>query len=236
MMTAADFGENEPSLADVRRSLVALIKQADRAGANALLDIWAARHGYEEVFKALLEPALITIGESIAGESYTLAQAYVAAKVAEDMLTKVVNRPGDKSGAGPAKGPVVLGNAEGDFHALGRRMVATMLRSDGWTVCDLGNDVTASEFVDKALETGARIIGVSAMTMTTAQGIRDVRREIDARGLTGRIQLAVGGAVFLVMPGLLEEVGGDGTATSMFDAPRLFDRLWEKTRSWEAAR
>jgi methanogenic corrinoid protein MtbC1 len=233
MMVAVSLNENEPSLADVRQSLVALIKQADRAGANALLDIWAARHGYEEVFKALLEPALITIGESIAGESYTLAQAYVAAKVAEDMLTKAVSQSEGK-GIGAVKGPVVLGNAEGDFHALGRRMVATMLRSDGWTVCDLGNDVTASEYLDKAMEIGARVIGVSAMTLSTARNIREVRRELDARGWTGRIQLAVGGAVFLVMPGLVEEVGGDGSASSMFDAPRLFERLWEQAIQWEA--
>ncbi len=219
--------QTEPALTDVRQSLVALIKQADRAGANALLDAWAARHGYEEVFKLLLEPALIGIGESITGEKHTLTQAYVAAKVAEDMLTRAVNQPGANAYAEPEKGPVVLGNAEGDFHALGRRMVATMLRSKGWLVHDLGNDVPPEEFVDQALATGARVIGVSAMTMTTAQGIRALRQELDTRGLTGRMQLAVGGAVFLVMPGLVEEVGGDGTASNMFAAPGLFERLWQ---------
>jgi methanogenic corrinoid protein MtbC1 len=227
MLTAIAPDETEPVLTEVRQSLMTLIKQADRGGAIALLDSWAERHGHEEVFKLLLEPALIGIGESITGEKHTLAQAYVAAKVAEDMLTKAVRGAGGSVAGEPAKGPVVLGNPEGDFHALGRRMVATMLRSKGWLVHDLGNDVPANEFVDKALETGSRIIGVSAMTMTTAQNIRDVRREIDSRGLSGRLQLAVGGAVFLVMPGLLEEVGGDGTAASMFTAPSLFDRLWE---------
>ncbi|MDS4015954.1 MAG: cobalamin-dependent protein [Candidatus Accumulibacter sp.] len=219
--------ETAPTLAQVRQSLVSLIKQADRAGANALLNSWAAHHGYEQVFKELLEPALIGIGESITGEKHTLAQAYVAAKVAEDMLTRAVNQPGASDHDEPAKGPVVLGNPEGDFHALGRRMVATMLRSKGWLIHDLGNDVPAEEFIGQALATGARIIGVSAMTMTTAQGIRALRQEIDARGLRGRIQLAVGGAVFLVMPGLAEDVGGDGTASSMFAAPALFDRLWQ---------
>ena len=119
---------------------------------------------------------------------------------------------------------------------MGRRMVATMLRSDGWIVHDLGNDVTAAEFLDKAVEVDARVIGVSAMTMTTAHNIQDVRREIDARGLTGRIQLAVGGAVFLVTPSLFAEVGGDGTSSTMFDAPRLFERLWQKSLQWGEAK
>lgn len=234
MIASVDINKSGRSVADIQHSLVALIKQADRAGADALLDDWAARHSYEEVFKVILEPALSIIGEAITTESFTLAQAYVAAKVAEDMLTKAINQSRGKLGAGPAKGPVVIGNAEGDFHALGRRMVATMLRSNGWTVCDIGNDAPATEFVDKALEINARVIGVSAMTLSTAHNIRDVRREIDGRGLAGRLQLAVGGAVFLVMPGLVEEVGGDGTAASMFDAPRLFDRLWEQSIQREA--
>ena len=229
--------ENESALSitEVRDSLISLIKQADRAGANALLDAWAARHGYEPIFKQLLEPALVVIGESLTGETYTLAQAYVAAKVAEDTLNKAIQQAGDRSKDQP-RGQIVLGNAEGDFHGLGRRMVATMLRANGWTVHDLGNDVTASEFVDKALETGTRVIGVSAMTMTTALGVRQVRQEIDARGLTGRVQLAVGGAVFLSVPSLHEEVGGDGTSSSMFDAPILIERLWNQSIQWENAR
>ena len=138
------------------------------------------------------------------------------------------------SGGEPPKGPVVIGNIEEDFHALGRRMVGTFLRAEGWIVHDLGNDVPATEFVDKALEVGARVIGVSAMMMTTARNVRKVRDEIDNRGLTGRIQLAVGGAVFRVCPGLAEEVGGDGTAPDALGAAGLFDRLWEESVRKEA--
>jgi len=132
------------------------------------------------------------------------------------------------------KGTVVIGNIEEDFHALGRRMVGTFLRAEGWIVHDLGNDVPAKEFVDKALEVGARVIGVSAMMMTTALNIRRVRQEIDSRGLTGRIQLAVGGAVFCVSPGLVDEVGGDGTAANALAASGLFDRLWRESIGKEA--
>ncbi len=235
MIASAECAEStsEPSILALREALVALIKQADRAGANALLDQWAEQYGYEQMFKIILEPALVIIGDTITAELSTLAQAYVAAKVAEDMLNKITRLAQEKDGAQPVRGPIVLGNAEEDFHAMGRRMVATMLRSKGWVVCDLGNDVTAAEFVDKAVEIDARVIGVSAMTMTTANNIREVRRELDARGLSGRIQLAAGGAVFLVVPDLFARVGADGTSSSMFDAPRLFEQLWQKALQWE---
>lgn len=212
---------------EIQQSLIERIRLADRQGANALLDAWGAEHGYERLITHVLDPALMLIGEEwSASGTFTLAQVYIAAKVTEDVLSRIASMRKLSSEGRPPKEPVVIGNIEEDFHSLGRRMVGTFLRAEGWIVHDLGNDVPATVFVDKALEVGARVIGVSAMMMTTARNIRRVRDEIDSRGLTGRIQLAVGGAVFRVCPGLVEDVGGDGTAPDALAAPGLFDRLW----------
>lgn len=214
----------------IQQSLIEKIRLADRQGANALLDAWGVEHGYERLIKDVLDPALILIGEEwSASGTYSLAQVYIAAKVTEDVLVRIASMRRLPSEGRSPKGPVVIGNIEEDFHALGRRMVGTFLRAEGWIVHDLGNDVPATAFVDKALEVSARVIGVSAMMMTTARTISGVRDEIDSRGLTGRIQLAVGGAVFCVCPGLDEEVGGDGTAPNALAVPGLFDRLWERS-------
>ena len=121
---------------------------------------------------------------------------------------------------------MVIGNIEEDFHALGRQMVRTFSRAEGWDVIDLGNDVPAAEFVSKALAAGARVIGVSAMMSTTAGNVAKVRAEIDRRGLNGRLRLAVGGAVFVVLPGLADEVGADGSAPNALAAlDEALDRL-----------
>lgn len=218
----------------IQQSLIEKIRLADRQGANALLDAWAAEHGYDRLITDVLDPTLIQIGEKwCASGALTLAQVYIAAKVTEDVLTKIVGMRIPTEDQQP-KRPVVIGNIEEDFHALGRRMVGTFMRAEGWIVHDLGNDVPAKEFVDKALEVGARVIGVSAMMMTTALNIKKVRHEIDSRGLTGKIQLAVGGAVFCVSPGLVEEIGGDGTAANALAATDLFDRLWRQSIEREA--
>lgn len=218
----------------LQTELIELIQRADRDGANKLLDTWAAEHGYERLLMDVLEPVLVRIGEEWrTAEKFTLAQAYVAGKVAEDVLIKIAAKSTAQSAGPPAKGPVVIGNIEEDFHALGRRMVGTFLRTEGWLVHDLGNDVTPAAFVDKAVETGARVIGASAMMLTTARNIRHLRDEIDRRGLTGKIQLVVGGAVFLVCPGLVEEVGGDGTAPSAISAAATFEQHWQRSLKLE---
>ncbi|AJE04908.1 corrinoid-binding protein [Geobacter pickeringii] len=205
-----------------------MIDEADREGANRLIDRWAATHGYQSALSEVLEPLLREVGERWEREDISLAQSFVAGKVAEDILNKAL-------AAAPAgtlrevRGTVVLGNIEDDYHSLGRRMVGTFLRAAGWGVIDLGNDVPAVEFVDRAVEAGARVIGVSAMMLVTARGIRAVREELDRRGLSGRIMLAVGGAIFKVRPELVAEVGGDGTAENAIAAPALMESLRERS-------
>ena len=155
---------------DIQQSLIETIRLADRQGSNALLDAWAREHGYERLITDVLDPALTRIGEEwCASGTFTLAQVYIAAKVTEDVLSKIAGMRKLSSEGRSPKGPVVIGNIEEDFHALGRRMVGTFLRAEGWIVHDLGNDVPATVFVDKAQEVGARVIGVSAMMMTTAR-------------------------------------------------------------------
>jgi methanogenic corrinoid protein MtbC1 len=95
-------------------------------------------------------------------------------------------------------------------------------------VHDLGVDISPAQFLDKAEETGARVIGASAMMYSTAKNVARLREEIDRRGRTGRIQLAVGGAVFKLRPELVEAFGGDGTAASAVEASALFERLWQR--------
>lgn len=215
---------------DIQDRFIEKIRVADRTGARLLLETWGDQHGYHLLLAEVLEPTLLRIGEEWrAAGTFTIAQAYVAAKVAEDTLTMIAAKAEPDKIFQPTRGPVVIGNIEEDFHALGRRMVGIFLQTAGWVVKDLGNDVLPAAFVDCALECGARVIGVSAMMLTTARNILRLRQEIDQRGLTGKIQLAVGGAVFLVFPELINEVGGDGTAPNALGAVKLFEDLWEKS-------
>lgn len=219
---------NETPDALCQSQLIDAITLADREAASKIISRWADENGYEAVFTDIMEPVLIRLGDEwLKQESVTIAQVFVAARIAEDILNHIAEERKSVAESVTPKGPVVFGNIEDDFHSLGRKIVVSFLRINGWEVIDLGNDVTPKEFVDTAIESGARVIGVSAMTTTTARNIKKLREEIDSRGLKGKIQLGVGGAVFIVNPALVEEVGGDGTAKNALIAVGLFERLWE---------
>ncbi|MBI4913030.1 MAG: cobalamin B12-binding domain-containing protein [Acidobacteria bacterium] len=212
--------------------LVSYIRGADRVAANALISDWAERSSYESAVVELMAPALELFGKlwaDNAGDT-SLAQGYVAAKVAEDLLSKVLAlRETSGLPPAPAKGPVVVGNIEDDFHPLGRKMLVAFLRCDGWKVEDLGVDVSPGAFVDSAQEVGARVVGASAMMFSTAKNVKRLREEVDRRGLRGRLQIAAGGAVFRLRPELVVEFGADGTSPTALQAPALFQELWARS-------
>lgn len=226
--------ENDIILEKNCDKLVAAILSADRKAANELLERFAQDNGFDTTVMSVLEPSLERIGRMWeTNAQVSLAQGYVAGKIAEDFMAKMVERYGkvnidkldtDRCGLDNKK-IAVIGNIEDDYHALGRKLVGTFLTMAGWQVHDLGNDVPAEEFIQIAVETNSKIIGASSMMYSAAINIAQIREKLEQQNLTNQIKLAVGGAVFRLRPELVREVGGDGTAPNAVKAPALFDQL-----------
>ncbi|MCP4113313.1 MAG: corrinoid-binding protein [Desulfobacteraceae bacterium] len=210
----------------IQEQLIQLIGDANRNAARELLEEWFKNNPSEIFFDELLLPVLEVVGKRyISKESLSLAQAYVASKFAADGFELFKKHSSSQPSA--YKGHVVLANIEDDFHDLGRDIACNFLEADGWNVVNMGNDKTAEEIVDKAVETGARVIGVSAMMYTTALNIKEVRKELQGRGLENSIKIAVGGAIFAQRPTMVDEVDADGTCKSATEVSQLFEKLWE---------
>ena len=211
------------NLKEWSEQLLTAMINADRSVAAEIIgQALAAGIDPRQIIADILDPAIVQLGCLWEKEAMSLAQNFVASKIAEDTLLRCIPDDEDRQ---HTKGVAVIGNIEDDFHSLGRRTVGLFLAAAGWDIHDLGNDVPAEQFLEKALEVDASVIGVSAMMQTTALNIRKLRDLIDAQGLTDRLKLAVGGAVFNWRPDLVAEVGGDGTAHNAVGADELFMRL-----------
>jgi len=163
-------------------------------------------------------------------EDVNLAQGYISAKISEAVLMRIADEKRNKNTNNETKGIAVIGNIEDDYHALGRKMVYNFLVTSGWAVFDLGNDVLAEEFIDKAVEVNASIIGASAMMYSNAKNMIKIRNELDARNLSNKIKFAVGGAIFNLRPKLVDEVKADGTAPNAIAAVELFNKFNEELK------
>lgn len=106
------------------------------------------------------------------------------------------------------RGRVVIGTVEGDLHDIGKNIVAIMVEAAGFHVLDLGVDIPASRFVEKAKDASADIVAMSALLSTTYPRMKEV---IDAiKGAKMSAKMLVGGAPLNVE--IAKSMGADGYA------------------------
>lgn len=75
-----------------------------------------------------------------------------------------------------AKGTLVIGTVEGDVHDIGKGIVASLVKTNGVEVIDLGREVPAQNFVDAAIEHKAEFVGSSALLTTTMTVQKKLRK------------------------------------------------------------
>jgi len=117
--------------------------------------------------------------------------------MAADAMTAGVEALKDlvpESKEGAKMGVIVNGTVEGDVHDIGKAIVSTMLQSAGFEVHDIGRDVPVRNFIDKAKEVNANMIGLSALMTTTLQGQKDVIDLLAEEGMRDNIKVMIGGA------------------------------------------
>jgi corrinoid protein of di/trimethylamine methyltransferase len=91
-------------------------------------------------------------------------------------------------------GKAILGTVKGDLHDIGKNLVRMMLKGCGIEVVDIGVDVSAETFINKAEEVGADIICMSALLTTTMPYMKTVIDELNNRGIRDKYVVMVGGA------------------------------------------
>ncbi len=119
------------------------------------------------------------------------------------------------------KGTVVIGAVKGDLHDIGKNLVALMLEGAGFTVVDLGTDVSPEAFVAAAKENDADVVGMSALLVTTMPNMNATVGQMHAAGL--RARAIVGGAP--LTQAYADEIKADGYASDAPGAVVLCKRL-----------
>jgi len=126
-------------------------------------------------------------------------------------------------GKSETRGVVVLGTVEGDVHDIGKAIVAAYLRANGFEVHDIGKDVPPQDFIDKAVEVDADVIGSSALLTATLAVQGEIEEYLKDAGLRDKFKTIVGGAT--CTQGWAEKIGADAYATDASDAIVKIEKL-----------
>lgn len=105
------------------------------------------------------------------------------------------------------KGTLIIGTVEGDVHDIGKGIVASLVKTNGVKVVDLGREVPAQNFVDAAIEHNAEFVGSSALLTTTMTFQKDIEDALKEAGIRDKVKTMVGGAP--VTGRWAEKIGAD---------------------------
>jgi corrinoid protein of di/trimethylamine methyltransferase len=167
---------------------------------------------------------LSIVGEKFASGEFFLVELVGAAepaqKVIKELLEPELKKKNEKT---KAKGTIVIGTVLGDIHSIGKNIVATLLFTAGFEVIDLGENVSAEDFVNKAKEQSADLIGASAMLTTTLPGQKKIIEALKADGTRDKVKVIFGGAP--CTPEWVEEIGADGFAENAIEGVEVAKKL-----------
>ncbi|MCY4108444.1 MAG: corrinoid protein [Chloroflexi bacterium] len=166
-------------------------------------------------------PAMDVVGERFRRNEYYVHEVLVSAR-AMKMGMALVQPLLAATGAEPL-GTVVIGTVRGDLHDIGKNLLGMMLEGAGFVVYDLGIDCDAQSYIDKAIETDANIIGLSALLTTTMIYFPTVVQAVKDAGLGDKVSVIVGGAP--VTQDWANEVGAHGYGADAAAGVALAKRL-----------
>ncbi len=119
-------------------------------------------------------------------------------------------------------GTVVMGTVFGDLHDIGKNLAVLMLESSGFEVINIGENVPAETFVQKAKELNADVVGMSSLLTTGDPHVKATVKALRESGL--EVKVICGGAA-VTEKYAVEECGADGHAADAVGAVRLVRSL-----------
>ena len=158
-----------------------------------------------QVVNETLIPALDVVGDAFEKGSIFLPQLLQSATATQAAFEVIKTAIAASGSQGESKGRIVIATVKGDVHDIGKNIVRVILENYGYDVLDLGRDVPPERGVEAVRQTGAPLVGLSALMTTTVPNMQATIEALHAANLPCKVM--VGGAV--LTKAYAEQIGAD---------------------------
>ncbi len=158
-----------------------LIDRAIKEGVNPLDIIHECNEG------------MVRVGQLFSEGKYFISELIYSAEILKQVMVKLDPLLAGVQTGTATKGKVVIGTVQGDIHDIGKNIVITLLKGAGFDTMDLGVDVPAEKFVQAVKESGAKVLGMSALLNFTYPAMKEVVEAVKEAGLRDQVKIIVGG-------------------------------------------
>jgi methanogenic corrinoid protein MtbC1 len=135
-------------------------------------------------------------GMAIVGERFQEGEYFISELIFSGAIFKQVAKmvePWITTTSGAPQGTVVIGTVKSDIHDIGKDLVVLLLKAANYKVHDLGVDVPPQRFVEALQETGATVLGLSALLTTAFGPMKETVVAVEDAGLRAGINIMIGG-------------------------------------------
>ena len=164
------------------------------------------------------------VGELFSEQKYFISQLIYSAEILKQVMKKLDPMLAGIQTAGETGGKVIIGTVKGDIHDIGKNIVITLLKGSGFDIVDLGVDVPIDKFVEAVRESGAKVLGLSALLNFTYPVMKEVVDAVSAAGLRDQVKIIVGGTP--VNEQVREYAGADYYAMDAVAGVRLCKEIY----------
>ncbi|MBB5032279.1 methionine synthase [Prosthecobacter vanneervenii] len=147
------------------------------------------------VIEGPLMDGMSVVGDLFGAGKMFLPQVVKSARVMKQSVAYLQPYMEAEKAANPGQrsaGKVVLATVKGDVHDIGKNIVGIVLACNGFEVTDMGVMVPCDKILEKALELGADVIGLSGLITPSLDEMVHVASEMERRGF--KQPLLIGGA------------------------------------------
>lgn len=186
---------------------IAMFVQRGRAPKVKELVTQAIEEGIapQQILDESLLGAMSIVGEKFKKNEVFVPEVLVAARAMNAGVE--ILRPYLVASGVTTKGTAIIGTVKGDLHDIGKNLVKMMLEGKGLEVIDLGVDVPAETFIEKAKEYNVDVICCSALLTTTMMEMKNVVEKAKKEGIRDNVKIMIGGAP--ITQAFCESIGAD---------------------------
>lgn len=194
-----------------------LKEQAYRGTKEAL----ASGRDTMDVINGELIPALDVVGQAFEKGTMFLPQLLMSAEAAKAGFAAIKEYVESTGTRQEKKGTVVIATVKGDIHDIGKNIVKVLLENYGFDVIDLGKDVPPEAVVEAVQQSGARLVGLSALMTTTVASMEETIKQL--REKVPGCKVMVGGAV--LTPEYADMIGADYYAKDAMQSVHYAEKI-----------
>ena len=157
-----------------------------------------------------LRDGLKIVGDRFEKLELFLPDMILAAEAGNEVMKVLEPAIGASNLQASSPGTVVVGAGKGDIHTIGKNILGMLFKLAGFKVHDLGEDVSATTFLEEARRLNADIIAISSLMSSTMPCQREVIKLLNEVHERDKFKVMVGGAP--VTQQWADEIGADGYA------------------------